>query len=198
MKSSTHPMSLFVGLIIGTVISLLAGVMILKQHQMTVIQNVAQLATNTPSITFTPTDTPVPPTPTITPLPPKTTEDLIKEAERAMSRGNIEAARAILIPLTGEEQTSVNYARIYEDLGDIETNQSHYRLACGYYRRQINYEYTFEVLLTNAVTCETGAVYDYALQCFQEIYNWPGEEADEYREAALAEIEWIKAVEGVQ
>lgn len=198
MKSSTHPQSLIVGLLIGTVISLLLGVLILKQHQMTVIRNATPLPTNTPSITFTPTDTPIPPTPTLTPLPPKTTEDLIKEAERAMYKGNIEAARAILIPLTGEEQTSANYARIYEVLGDIETNQSHYRLACGYYKRQISYEYTFEVLLTNAVTCEAGAVYDYALECFQEIYNWPGEEADEYREAALAEIEWIKAVKGIQ
>lgn len=198
MKSSTKALPFIAGLLIGVVASLLIGVMILNQRQAMAIQNAILTATNTATIMATWTATSLPATPTSTPLPPKTTEDLIREAERAMNKGDIEAARAILIPLTGMEQTSAIFARIYADLGDIEYNESHYRLACGYYKRQLNYEYTFEVLVTNAVTCEAGAVYDYALQCFQDIYNWPGTEADEYRDAALAEIEWIKAVEGVE
>jgi hypothetical protein len=196
MKSSTQPLPFICGLLIGVVASLLIGVMILKQHQAMVIRNAIPTATNTPSITATSTTTSVPPTATLTPPPPKTTTDLIKDAERAMNKGNFEAARAILVPLTGEEQTTANYADIYADLGDIEYNEGHYRMACGYYKRQIAYEYTLEVLLTNAVTCEAGGVYDYALKCFQDIYDWPGTEADEYRDAALAEIEWIKAVKG--
>lgn len=197
MKSITKVIQVITGIFVGLIISLLLGALILfkrPQQIITVLQSPIPTIITTAQVTITWTPTPpVIPTPTLTQtMRAEEIEEIISKAERAINEYYLDKARDLLTPLVLKQLEPELLARVYKDLGDIESNLGNLRMACGYYENQYSYERTFEVLYILAQNCYASGLLIKSAVYYQELLDWPSRKADIYRQEARLVLEQIR------
>jgi tetratricopeptide (TPR) repeat protein len=132
------------------------------------------------------------PSPTTAPIDPAilALETRLAGDPKADVRGELQA-------LLGQENDPQNLARVYIDLGQLETSLGHAHLANGYYAQAYAAEKTPENLLKLAQADMAAVKFTDARVHFMELIEWPGAEADPYREEAQAGLETISQIQGV-
>lgn len=197
MNSITKVFQVITGVFVGLIISLLIGALILlirPQQLITVSQSPipAIITTAKVTISWTPTP-PVIPIPTLQQtLQLDEIEEIISKAERAINEYYLDKARDLLTPLVLKQLEPELLARVYKDLGDIESYSGNLRMACGYYENQYSYEHTFEVLYILAQKCYASGLLIKSAVYYQELMDWPSRKADIYRREARLTLEQIR------
>ncbi len=105
--------------------------------------------------------------------------------------------RSQLQALLGKVSDAQNLARVFIDMGQLETSLGHTHLANGYYAQAYAIFKTPENLLKLAQADVIALEFTDARVHFMELINWTGVEADPYREEAKAGLEAISQIQGV-
>ena len=191
MNSTSKVIWMILGLFVGMILAFFVGIKLLYERadQQVKMQGTAQAAAELANAL---TLTAIMPPPTATPDLRTQYDEIFYKAERAMDEYDLEKANAFLYPLTTKELSDLDNARLYGDLGKIEIYNGHARMACSFFEKQFTYEKTPLVLLSTAMACAEGGDLDKAMDYYQQIVDWPGSDADDYRDMAQSALDAIK------
>lgn len=185
------------GALIGLLLVLVGTYSLLHTRSYVLAANIKASWTSTP---VPPTDTPVPtstptrtprPTSTITPTESPSYDEILKDAENKIENLDTEEARKELEPLLTATANLKTLSRINELLGDSYVAEGLTKMAVGYYDTANTQNSNPDVLFKLAITLNTTGEMERSLEIARKLVNWPGADADKYRDLAQAIIESI-------
>jgi hypothetical protein len=176
--------SLVAGLMAGVCLTFAAGCWILLAAWRVSPRTPATVSPVVSARTATAVATPVEGIPTI-----------LLKAETLRHEGDPQAVVALL-SASLDSLTPHYRARAYELLGQSELELGHSSLAGASFERAYELEPTVERLYGAALGYDLGGDEDRALGAYMEIAAWEGEQADPYRDLALARIDQLHLLLG--
>jgi hypothetical protein len=199
-----------VGLSLGVVLACLGTISLVRSRSNVIASNVRAsqsptsqppIATAIPHATSTNTAEPTKTvTPTVSVIPTVFTtptvsaeyEQLLSEAESKIENGDPAAARKILLSLSDAKADLKTLSRINELLGDTYLSEGLFKMANGYYGTAYSQYCNPHLLYKLSITYSaTGNRYR-ALEVSTQLLNWPGEDADLYRDFARMQIDLLR------
>jgi hypothetical protein len=206
--SKTWRLPALLGLLLGLCLAA-AGVFFQAQdrsqtltRRLALTAAVAHMPTATPQPTVVAaTETPKPTvSPTLSPAPTQTAatsvDAAILKVETQMTGADRPAAQTALLGLLGDERDPQSVARIFADLGELETGLGHTHLACGYYEQAYALDKTPATLLKLAESDTLAAKYEQARMRYMELIDWQGSDADPYRADAQSGLDMVNMLLG--
>jgi uncharacterized protein HemY len=111
-------------------------------------------------------------------------EDEIGVVDDAVLRTDLQALLATKVAPTDQ-------ARIFADLGNLETRLGHLYLASGYFEQTYALQKTAENLIKLADADAAVNKYEQARMRYMELLDWTGAAADLYRDSAKTGLERV-------
>jgi tetratricopeptide (TPR) repeat protein len=120
----------------------------------------------------------------------------LAEAEQELWVGNAERAIELLVMLLPRLDQPSDRARAHDGLGQAEMARGHARLATAYFQQAFDLAPNAERLYWLALSNDKGGSLERALPLYEDLAQWPTQDADPYRKIAQDRIPRILTLLG--
>lgn len=184
MTSVKKILWLILGLLAGAILAFFIGVFILfnRVEFRQQLQQTQQAATSTAQMAG----------------PQAILDSIFNQAEVHIANHEPAKAQNLLLPLVEGDLSTQNYAHLYADLAQVELEFGHTRLACENFKKSIEVDKYPEGLYVVAEICYKSGQLTDAMRYYEEIVNWEGKDADEFRDYAQYGLETIRTSLGTK